>query len=286
MYEYLKPAGGVRPSWRTSSRRRAAERPRRRDAVERIDDRRRPYVRPIDRTAKLFIGGKQARPDGGYSRAVSCADRHVRRRSGRGQSQGHPQRGRRGARGGEMVGGERAQPRADAVLPRGKSGGARRRIRAPIVGATDATPPRRSGRSTHRSSACSLTRAWADKFDGAVHTPPLRGVALAMNEPLGVIGIACPDEAPLLGFRLAGRARARDRQSRGGPAERGMPLDGDGLLPGCRDVGRAGGRDQYRHGRARWLAARARQARRCRCDLVLRPACRSDTAWSANRSAI
>jgi aldehyde dehydrogenase (NAD+) len=42
--------------------------------------------------------------------------------------------------------------------------------------------------------------AWADKFDGAVHTPPLRGVALAMHEPLGVIGIACPDEAPLLGF--------------------------------------------------------------------------------------
>ncbi|MEX3825150.1 aldehyde dehydrogenase family protein, partial [Paraburkholderia sp. BR14262] len=42
--------------------------------------------------------------------------------------------------------------------------------------------------------------AWADKFDGAVHTPPLRGVALAMHEALGVVGIACPDEAPLLGF--------------------------------------------------------------------------------------
>ncbi len=35
---------------------------------------------------------------------------------------------------------------------------------------------------------------------GAVHNPPLRGVVLAMNEPLGVIGIAAPDEAPLLGF--------------------------------------------------------------------------------------
>ena len=42
--------------------------------------------------------------------------------------------------------------------------------------------------------------AWADKFDGAVHQPPLRGVALAMNEPLGVLGIVCPDEAPLLAF--------------------------------------------------------------------------------------
>jgi aldehyde dehydrogenase (NAD+) len=42
--------------------------------------------------------------------------------------------------------------------------------------------------------------AWADKYDGAVHAPPLHGVALAMHEPLGVIGIVCPDEAPLLGF--------------------------------------------------------------------------------------
>jgi aldehyde dehydrogenase (NAD+) len=42
--------------------------------------------------------------------------------------------------------------------------------------------------------------AWADKFDGAIHDPPLRGVVLAMHEPLGTIGIVCPDEAPLLAF--------------------------------------------------------------------------------------
>jgi aldehyde dehydrogenase (NAD+) len=33
-----------------------------------------------------------------------------------------------------------------------------------------------------------------------VHKPPLRGVALAMNEPLGIIGVACPEEHGLLGF--------------------------------------------------------------------------------------
>jgi aldehyde dehydrogenase (NAD+) len=33
-----------------------------------------------------------------------------------------------------------------------------------------------------------------------VHNVPIRGVALAMNEPIGVVGIACPDERPLLGF--------------------------------------------------------------------------------------
>jgi aldehyde dehydrogenase (NAD+) len=41
--------------------------------------------------------------------------------------------------------------------------------------------------------------AWADKFDGAAKSVPIRGVALAMNEPVGVIGAFCPEDAPLLG---------------------------------------------------------------------------------------
>jgi aldehyde dehydrogenase (NAD+) len=42
--------------------------------------------------------------------------------------------------------------------------------------------------------------AWADKFDGAVHNPPFRNVALAMNEAIGSVGVICPNQAPLLGF--------------------------------------------------------------------------------------
>jgi aldehyde dehydrogenase (NAD+) len=42
--------------------------------------------------------------------------------------------------------------------------------------------------------------AWADKFDGAVHNPPFRNIAIAMNEPIGTVGVICPREAPLLGF--------------------------------------------------------------------------------------
>ncbi len=42
--------------------------------------------------------------------------------------------------------------------------------------------------------------AWADKHDGAVHDVPMRGVALAMHEPIGVVGVACPDPYPLLGL--------------------------------------------------------------------------------------
>ena len=33
-----------------------------------------------------------------------------------------------------------------------------------------------------------------------MHRPPFRGLALAMNEPVGVIGIACPEEPGLLAF--------------------------------------------------------------------------------------
>jgi aldehyde dehydrogenase (NAD+) len=42
--------------------------------------------------------------------------------------------------------------------------------------------------------------AWADKYDGAVHSPPVRNISIAMNEPIGTIGVICPTEAPLLGF--------------------------------------------------------------------------------------
>ena len=42
--------------------------------------------------------------------------------------------------------------------------------------------------------------AWADKYDGAVHNPPFRNVAIAMNEAIGTVGVICPQEAPLLGF--------------------------------------------------------------------------------------
>ncbi|MDX5403171.1 MAG: aldehyde dehydrogenase family protein, partial [Rhodobacterales bacterium] len=51
--------------------------------------------------------------------------------------------------------------------------------------------------------------AWADKYDGGIKGVPLRGVAIAMPTPVGVIGAICPDEAPLLGLiSLMGPAMA------------------------------------------------------------------------------
>ena len=42
--------------------------------------------------------------------------------------------------------------------------------------------------------------AWADKYDGAVHQPPMHGVTLALHEAVGNIAVIASDEAPLLGL--------------------------------------------------------------------------------------
>ena len=99
--------------------------------------------------------------------------------------------------------------------------------------------------------------AWADKYDGAVHNVPIRGVALAMNEPIGVVGIACPAERPLLGLvSLVAPAIAMGNTTVVIPSEL-HPLVRDGLLQRARDVGRAGG------GRSTSSPARRTRSRGC-----------------------
>ena len=62
-----------------------------------------------------------------------------------------------------------------------------------------------SARAAEAEVEASVRRAFfyagfADKFDGAVHATRSRFVTLAMNEPWGVMGVVCPNEAPLLAF--------------------------------------------------------------------------------------
>jgi aldehyde dehydrogenase (NAD+) len=154
----------------------------------------------IDRTAKLFIGGKQARPDGGNSRAIV---------SPAGEFVGHVGEGNRkdirnaveAAAKAESWGTTTGHARAQILYYCAENLSIRasefaRRIRQ-MTGAGKALAAREVEASIRRIF---FYAAWADKYDGLVHNPPLRGVALAMNEPIGVIGIACPDEAPLLAF--------------------------------------------------------------------------------------
>jgi aldehyde dehydrogenase (NAD+) len=63
--------------------------------------------------------------------------------------------------------------------------------------------------------------AWADKYDGNVHHTPFRNVTLAMPEPLGVMGVVCPPEAPLLAFvSLVGAAIAMGNRVVAVPSQR------------------------------------------------------------------
>jgi aldehyde dehydrogenase (NAD+) len=153
---------------------------------------------PIDRTIKLFIGGKQARPDSGYSMEVRGAD---------GRLLGEAPLGNRkdirnaveAARKAEAWGKATAHTRAQVLFYVAenlsqRAGEISSRLAA-VVGRKQAAAEVRQGIERAFSYA-----AWADKFEGAVHDPPFRNVALAMVEPLGTIGIICPAEMPLLGF--------------------------------------------------------------------------------------
>ena len=152
----------------------------------------------IDRTVKLYIGGKQARPDSGYSMEVRAAD---------GSLLGEAPLGNRkdirnaveAARKAESWGKATAHNRAQVLYYCAENLSQRRdeivRRLSAAVGEKQAAAEVESSIQRIFSYA-----AWADKFDGAVHNPPFRNVAIAMNEPVGTIGIICPREAPLLGF--------------------------------------------------------------------------------------
>jgi aldehyde dehydrogenase (NAD+) len=182
MWEYVKRAK------QAGARSRDAARPDRAPAAIRAPAR----LPPIDRTPKLFIAGKQARPDGAYTRRI-VSPSGAGRRGARGQPQGHPQRRRSGARGEGLGTRDRAQPRADPLLHRREPRHARGEFAARIDAMTEC-----GAKAARQEVEASIARlftygAWADKYDGAVHSVPIRGVAIAMNEPIGVIGIACGD---------------------------------------------------------------------------------------------
>jgi len=152
----------------------------------------------IDRTVKLYIGGKQVRPDSGYSLEVRSADRRLLGEASLGNRK-DIRNAVEAARKAETWTKATAHNRAQVLYYCAENLSQRRdeitRELTAIVGAKQAAAELDLGVERTFSYA-----AWADKFDGAVHNPPFRNIAIAMNEPLGTMGILCPSEAPLLGF--------------------------------------------------------------------------------------
>ncbi len=168
-----------------------------REAAE--EERSRAAPPAIDRTAKLFIGGRQVRPDGGYSLKV---------RDHRGRTAGEVARGnRKDARNAVeaalATGWARttAHLRAQILYYVGENLAARQAAFAERLHALTACDAEAADREVEASVRRLFTyAAWADKWDGAVHRTPFRNVTLAMPEPLGAMAVVCPPEPALLGF--------------------------------------------------------------------------------------
>ena len=154
---------------------------------------------PIDRTPKLYIAGKQARPDSGYSIPVADTSGRVIGEVG----QGNRKDIRNAVEAAHNAAGwakATAHNRAQVLYYLAENLSAR----AEEFGRRLATFSGDAASAQHEV-ALTIDRiytyaAWADKYDGLVHHTPYRNVTLAMPEPLGVMGIVSPGTGPLLGF--------------------------------------------------------------------------------------
>jgi aldehyde dehydrogenase (NAD+) len=154
----------------------------------------------IDRTYKLYIGGRQTRPDQGYSLPVASHDGRRLAEVGHGNRKDIRDAVTAARRAGSWRRAT-AHKRAQILYFMAENLAARRADFANLLG-------QMTGFASEREVDAAVERlflyaAWADKYDGAVHHTPFRNVTMAMPEPLGVIGIACADAAPLLGFIAA-----------------------------------------------------------------------------------
>ncbi|HAV76969.1 MAG TPA: aldehyde dehydrogenase, partial [Anaerolineae bacterium] len=157
---------------------------------------------PVDRTPKMYVGGKQVRPDGHYTVTVT---------------------GAKGKLVGQVGDGNRKDIRnaVEAAHKARTSGWAMRHgynrsqilyFIAENLDARNAEFVKRIVEMTGRTQKSAQAEvdtaverlftyaAWADKYGGDIQETTLRGITVAVNEPIGVVGIVCPDEYPLLGF--------------------------------------------------------------------------------------
>ncbi len=185
MVSYLKP------KWEKGLKPFVAAAPKAAKSANPLDD-----AGGVDQTAKMYIGGKQARPDSGYSRPVH---------------------GPNGALVGEVGDGNRKDIRNAVEAARAALGWATSSAhnRAQILyflaenleyraDEFAARIKAQTGEDGAAEVAASVERlfafaGWADKYDGAVHNPPQRMVATAMVEALGAMAILAPPSRPLLG---------------------------------------------------------------------------------------
>jgi aldehyde dehydrogenase (NAD+) len=156
-------------------------------------------VQGLDRTAKMYIGGKQARPDSGYSQAIYTP---------KGRLLGHVGKGSRkdirnaveAAQNAKGWAKGTANLRAQILYYIAENLSARTsEFSTRIRDLTGSTAAKADAEVSDAIDTLFTFAAWCDKLDGAAKSVPMRGDALAMNEPVGVIGAFC-DDRPLAGL--------------------------------------------------------------------------------------
>jgi len=154
---------------------------------------------PIDRTAKMFIGGKQARPDGGLSLTITSPDKKIIGEVGAGNRKDIRNAVEAARAAANSWAKSTAHNRAQILYYLAENLAARgdefaQRIRQQ----TGASASAANGEVEAAIEQLFTAAAWADKYDGRIHGVPQRNVTLAMPEPMGVLAIVMPDEHPLL----------------------------------------------------------------------------------------
>ncbi len=192
LYEYLKRKSEARPSTAASSQK-SLKTPA--NAGVSIAS------SAIDRTAKMFIGGKQARPDGGLSLNIYSPNKQLIGEVGRGNRKdirNAVEAARAAANGWQKATGHN---RAQIIYFMAENLAARaEEFALRISQQTGAKNAAAKSEVDASISALFTAAAWADKYDGAIHQTPIRNVTLAMPEPIGVMAIMLPDDQPLLAF--------------------------------------------------------------------------------------
>jgi aldehyde dehydrogenase (NAD+) len=158
----------------------------------------------IDRTPKMYIGGKQVRPDGHYTRAVMSPDGKLVGQVGDGNRKDvrnavEAAHAAHTAKPGWAM--RHGYNRSQILYFTAENLAARKDEFAKRLSAMTGKSPKAAQAEVETSIDRLFTyAAWADKYGGTVQETTLHGITVAINEPIGVIGIACPDEEPLLGF--------------------------------------------------------------------------------------
>ncbi|CAH2319100.1 aldehyde dehydrogenase family 16 member A1 [Pelobates cultripes] len=155
----------------------------------------------VDRTYKLYYGGAQKRPDGMYSRPICGPNGEVLAYVADGNRKDVRNAVEAAHKAAPGWGKRAAHNRAQIVYYMAEN----LELRRDEVAQRLSTLTGQSKEKALHEVDLSIQRlfywgAFCDKYGGTVQETLLYGATVLIREPMGVVGIACPDESPLLSF--------------------------------------------------------------------------------------